>query len=88
LGTIDWSLEQGRDIPIEERSAVELTHVTGRTSAGAIETVRVVPEASPALNLAFDVTPSRLVTALITERGVCPASRSGLRKLYPDRGAA
>jgi len=88
FGTIDWSLDQGRDIPIEERSAVELTHVTGRTSAGAIETVRVVPEASPALNLAFDVTPSRLVTALITERGVCPANQSGLRSLYPDRGAA
>jgi methylthioribose-1-phosphate isomerase len=88
LSTIDWSLDQGRDIPIEERSAAELTHITGRTSSGAIETVRVVPEASPALNLAFDVTPARLVTALITERGVCPAHQAGLRSLYPDRGAA
>jgi methylthioribose-1-phosphate isomerase len=86
--TIDWSLDQGRDIPIEERSAAELTHVTGRTSSGAIETVRVVPERSPALNLAFDVTPARLVTGLITERGVCLASQSGLRTLYPDRRAA
>jgi len=88
LSTIDWSLDQGRDIPIEERSATELTHITGRTSSGAIETVRVVPEASPALNLAFDVTPARLVTALITERGVCPATHAGLRSLHPDRRGA
>jgi methylthioribose-1-phosphate isomerase len=88
LSTIDWCLDQGRDIPIEERSPRELTHITGRTSSGAIETVRVVPEASPALNLAFDVTPARLVTALITERGPCPASRAGLHALYPDRDAA
>ncbi len=85
--SIDWSLDHGRDIPIEERSAMEVTHVTGRTAAGAIETVRVVPETSPALNLAFDVTPASLVTALITERGVCPASHAGLRSLYPDREA-
>jgi methylthioribose-1-phosphate isomerase len=85
--SIDWSLDQGRDIPIEERSSRELTHITGLTSSGAIETVRVVPEASPALNLAFDVTPASLVTALITERGVCPASHEGLKSLYPDRRA-
>jgi methylthioribose-1-phosphate isomerase len=85
--TIDWSLERGRDTPIEERSPTELTHITGRTAAGAIETIRVVPAGSPALNLAFDVTPARLVTALITERGTCPASREGLMELYPDRGA-
>jgi methylthioribose-1-phosphate isomerase len=86
--TIDWCLDQGRDIPIEERSAMELTHVTGQTACGAIETVRVVPEASPALNLAFDVTPARLVTGLITERGVCPASLAGLHCLYPERREA
>lgn len=85
LSTIDWSLDEGRDIPIEERSAMELTHITGTTSSGAMETVRVVPEGSPVLNLAFDVTPARLVTALITERGLCPASRAGLQSLYPDR---
>jgi methylthioribose-1-phosphate isomerase len=85
LSTIDWSLDQGRDIPIEERSAMELTHVTGRTSSGAMETVRVVPEGSPALNLGFDVTPARLVTALITECGLCPANRAGLQSLSPDR---
>jgi methylthioribose-1-phosphate isomerase len=87
LSTIDWSLDQGRDIPIEERSAMELTHMTGRTSSGAMETIRVVPEGSPALNLAFDVTPARLVTAIITERGLCPANRAGLQSLYPDRCA-
>src|SRR6202048_167425 len=87
LSTIDWSLDHGGDIPIEERSAMELTHITGRTSSGAIETVRVVPEGSPVLNLAFDVTPARLVTALITERGPCPANRAGLQSLYPDRRA-
>jgi methylthioribose-1-phosphate isomerase len=85
VSTIDWSLDEGRDIPIEERSPNELTHITGRTASGAIETVRVVPEASPALNLAFDVTPANLVTAIITERGVCPAN--GLRGLYADRRA-
>jgi len=88
VSTIDWSLEDGHSIVIEERAAAELTHVTGRTAGGDIETVRVVPEASPALNLAFDVTPSRLVTALITERGVCPASREGLQGLYPERQKA
>jgi len=88
VSTIDWSLEHGGDIPIEERAAAELTHVTGRSASGAIETVRVVPDSSPVLNLAFDVTPARLVTALITERGLCAASRSGLQTLYPRRGAA
>jgi methylthioribose-1-phosphate isomerase len=88
VSTIDWSLERGADIPIEERSPAELTHVTGRTRSGTMETVRVVPEQSRALNLAFDVTPARLVTALITERGVCAATRAGLQRLYPDRRAA
>ncbi len=81
LSTIDWSLDQGSDIPIEQRSPTELTHITGRSLSGAIETVRVVPEGSPALNLAFDVTPARLVTALITECGLCPATRAGLQNL-------
>src|SRR6266481_4142550 len=81
--TIDWSLEHGADIPIEERSPMELTHITGRTRSGAMETIRVVPEESRALNLAFDVTPARLVTALITERGICAATRADLRRLYP-----
>jgi methylthioribose-1-phosphate isomerase len=81
--TIDWSLSAGTDIPIEERSPEEVTHITGQSSSGNIERVRLVPEGSAALNLAFDVTPARLVTALITESGVCPASRAGLQRLYP-----
>jgi methylthioribose-1-phosphate isomerase len=85
LSTIDWSLDQGRDIPIEERSSTELTHITGQGPSGALETVRVVPEGSPVLNLGFDVTPAKLVTALITERGPCAASRAGLQGLYPHR---
>ena len=88
LSTIDWSRERGADIPIEKRSPDELTHVTGRTRSGAMETVRVVPEGSGALNLAFDVTPARLVTALITERGICAATHAGLQRLYSDRSAA
>jgi methylthioribose-1-phosphate isomerase len=88
VSTIDWSLGEGGEIPIEERSAAEVTHVTGRTEEGAVATVRVVAERSPALNIAFDVTPARLVTGLITERGVCAASRLGLRSLYPDRRSA
>ena len=83
--TIDWTLTDGKDIPIEQRGAEEVTHITGQTESGAIETVRVTPAASPAANYAFDVTPSRLVTGLITERGVCAASQDGLLELYPEQ---
>ncbi|MDE2294123.1 MAG: S-methyl-5-thioribose-1-phosphate isomerase [Gammaproteobacteria bacterium] len=83
--TIDWSIARGEDIPIEERPARELTHLTGLGDGGELTTVRVVPAGSPALNLAFDVTPARLVTGLITERGVCPATSEGLLGLYPER---
>lgn len=82
--TIDWSLCSGAAIPIEERSPAEVTHITGRNAAGRLETVRLVPQGSAALNLAFDVTPARLVTGLITERGVCSASAAGLQGLYPE----
>ena len=85
VSTIDWNLEHGREIEIEERSATEVTEVIGRTAAGEIASVRVVPEGCTALNLAFDVTPGRLVTGIITERGVCPATREGLLTLYPER---
>jgi methylthioribose-1-phosphate isomerase len=88
VSSIDWSLFEGRDIPIEERSADELTHIAGQNSRGVIETVRVVPPGSPALNLAFDVTPARLVTGLITERGVSRATRGDLSAIYPARRAA
>jgi methylthioribose-1-phosphate isomerase len=79
--TIDWSMDRGKDIPIEERSASEVTHVTGLTSSAGMQSVRVVAESSPALNLGFDVTPARLVTALITEHGLCAANRADLRAL-------
>ena len=86
--TIDWTLEDGiRQIPIEERDARELSHMTGRTADGRLETVDILPRGSTALNYGFDVTPARLVTGLITERGVADASREGLLKLYPERQA-
>ena len=86
--TIDWTLEDGvRDIPIELRDGRELSHMTGRTENGEVATVAVLPEGSPVANYAFDVTPARLVTGLITERGVCPASEAGLLSLYPERRA-
>jgi methylthioribose-1-phosphate isomerase len=84
--TIDWTLDDGiRGIPIEQRDAAEVTALTGRTADGRIETVTVTPEGSPAANYAFDVTPGRLVTGLITERGICPATRDGLAGLFPER---
>jgi methylthioribose-1-phosphate isomerase len=89
FSTIDWSLTDGvSEIPIEERSAREVTHMIGRTEAGAIETVEIVAPGSAAANPGFDVTPARLVTGLITERGVAKASREGLLALYPEQAAA
>ena len=86
--SIDWSLRDGiADIPIEERDSMEVTHVTGRTPDGEIVTVLVGSPGSPAANIAFDVTPRRLVTGLITERGICPASEAGLLSLYTERAA-
>ena len=81
--TLDRSLADGTMIPVEERSAREVTHLRGADAAGTVVEVRVTPPDSAAANPAFDVTPARLVTAFITERGVCPASPSGLRGLYP-----
>ncbi len=86
--TIDWTLETGDDTPIEMRSADEITHVHGRNDAGEIVRVAIAAPGSPAANHAFDVTPARLVTGLITERGVTDASREGLLRLYPERDHA
>ncbi len=81
--TIDWRIADGvRDIPIEQRSAREVTHISGLTEDGRPETVRLTPEGSDAANYAFDVTPARLVSGLITERGVCAASEAGLKALF------
>lgn len=83
--TIDWTLSDGtKQIPIEQRHAEEVTHMEGLDAEGRPQPVRVVPEASAAANYAFDVTPARLVTALITERGISPASEAGLTRLYPE----
>jgi methylthioribose-1-phosphate isomerase len=83
--TIDWAIDDGAAIPIERRDAREVTHIAGWTEAGERTEVRLTPADSPAANFAFDVTPARLVTALITERGPCPASRDGLLGLFPER---
>jgi len=83
--TIDWAVRDGREIPIEERSADEVNFVQGRSDDGAIARVRIAPEGANAANPAFDVTPARLVTGLITERGVAEASPEGLRVLFPER---
>jgi methylthioribose-1-phosphate isomerase len=84
--TIDWSLEDGlAEIPIEQRDPRELTRVAGRAASGELLEVEIAPAGSPAANYAFDVTPARLVTGLITERGRCAASREGLLSLYPER---
>ncbi len=85
--TIDWTVGDGlTEIPIEERSGDEVSLVWGKTADGKIAQVRVSPEATPAANPAFDVTPARLVTGLITERGVAKASREGLKAMFPERG--
>jgi methylthioribose-1-phosphate isomerase len=86
--TIDFTLSDGMAIPIEERSAREVTHIPGRDPAGGLVEVQLTPDGSPAANPAFDVTPARLVTGLVTERGVCAASREGIAGLFPERAVA
>ena len=83
--TIDWTLDDGLSIPIEERSGDEVLKMPGRLPDGSVVTVEIAAPGSPAGNPAFDVTPARLVTGFITERGVAPASREGLLSLYPER---
>ena len=83
--TIDWTVADGvRDIPIEQRATSEVTTLTGRAADGSITSVRITPDGSPAANPAFDVTPARLVSGLITERGRCAASAAGLAGLFPE----
>jgi methylthioribose-1-phosphate isomerase len=84
--TIDFSIRDGlTEIPIEQRNADEVTTISGRTPDGRIETVRLVPDGSPAANYAFDVTPARLVTGLITERGVVEPSHTAIKRAFPER---
>ena len=82
--TVDWATASGKDIPIEARGEDEVTHIQGADANGEVVNVRLTPWHSPAANPAFDVTPARLVSGLITERGVCAASREGLLSLYPE----
>ena len=86
--TIDWDMVDGvAGIPIEERDAAEVTHVSGRAATGEMLTVQITPDGVSARNFAFDVTPARLVTGLITERGICAASEAGLESLFPEHSA-
>jgi methylthioribose-1-phosphate isomerase len=86
--TIDWRIEDGiKEIPIEQRDGTELSRVRGRLDDGRIVEVDIAPEGSAMANYGFDVTPAHLVTGLITERGVCAASRAGLRALFPGNAA-
>lgn len=83
--TIDWTIDDGLKIPIEERAGEEVIRIQGKTEKGEVLTVQLTPDGSPARNDAFDVTPRRLVSGLITERGVATASRQGLLQLFPER---
>ena len=83
--SIDFEIADGADIPIEQRAAQAVATITGKTSDGRIETVQIVPDESPVANFAFDVTPARLVTGLITERGVITANRAALAQAFPER---
>ena len=74
-----------REIPIEQRDGAEVAFISGRLALGDVATVSIVPKGSAVANYAFDVTPARLVTGLITERGVCAASADGLRALFPEQ---
>ena len=87
--TIDFSVSDGlAEIPIEQRSADEVATVTGRTIDGRVETVRIVPEGSAVANYGFDVTPARLVTGLVTERGIIAPSREALARAFAERATA
>src|SRR5579883_2928530 len=86
--TIDFTIRDGKQVPIEQRGPEEVATMAGRTADGRIETVRIVPDGSPVANYAFDVTPARLVTGLITERGVLKAERAALAAAFPERQAS
>jgi len=80
--TIDWNIKDFKDIPIEERDPTELSHIEGLDKNNKLQKILIYPQKSKATNLAFDITPAKLVTGLITEKGVCEASESGLRGLF------
>lgn len=86
--TIDWRISNGlTEIPIEQRDGAEVSHISGLDSTGKVVVVNIAPADCQVANYAFDVTPARLVTGLITERGVCAATKDGLSGLYPEQMA-
>ncbi|GHU52564.1 methylthioribose-1-phosphate isomerase [Bacilli bacterium] len=83
--TFDFNMRDGlKEIPIEERDASEVRYISGKTKSGAIETVQICPDSTPARNWGFDVTPARYITGLISEQGICEASEQGILGLYPE----
>ena len=80
--TIDWKIKNSKDIPIEERSSEELSKIEGVDEDGKVKKVKIYPNKSKAMNLAFDVTPAKYITGLITEKGICEASEKGLKNLF------
>ena len=83
--TIDFSLDNGLlQIPIEERSEDEVRFMTGKLQSGKIDSIQICPDQTPARNWGFDVTPARLISGLICERGICEASKGGINALYPE----
>ena len=80
--TIDWDIKNYKDIPIEERNSEELSHIEGLDENGNVKKIQIYPKKSKSMNLAFDVTPAKYVTGLITEKGVCEASEKGLKELF------
>ncbi|MFL2897650.1 MAG: S-methyl-5-thioribose-1-phosphate isomerase [Candidatus Pelagibacter sp.] len=80
--TIDWKIKDHKDIPIEERNSEELSHIEGLDEVGNIKKILIYPKKSKVMNLAFDVTPAKYITGLITEKGICDASTEGLKNLF------
>ena len=80
--TIDWDIKDFKDIPIEERNSEELSHVEGIDEKGNLKKIKIYSEKSRSMNLAFDITPAKYVTALITEKGICKATTKGLEDLF------
>ncbi|HHJ18421.1 MAG TPA: S-methyl-5-thioribose-1-phosphate isomerase, partial [Gammaproteobacteria bacterium] len=84
--TIDWRIHDGiKDIPIEQRAPDEVTHLNGKTATGDLQHIQITADGCQAANPAFDITPARLITGLITERGICKASAAGLSGLFPEQ---
>ena len=83
--TIDWNIEDGKNIPIEERNKEEVSIIRGKNKIGIIEEIQIVPDNTNVKNYAFDVTPSKFVTGIITERGVCEASKASIANLFPEK---